>query len=294
MAGSAQLLERLGALRDMLAPARLTEIVDVGANPTERPLYMPLVDAKTARVTGFEPQKSAFDALGPQQGPHERYLPYAVGDGGTATLHVCRSGGFTSLLTPNPEIADYISKPRWRRFLEVTETVEMETRKLDEIDEITHVDMLKIDIQGGEVAVFESGADRLSRALCVVTEASFVPIYKDQPLFDAQMRTLGGFGLRFHSFATMKAAPLSDAGTYKLPIERDRQQMIDGDAIFVRDPVDMGAMDDEQLKHLALIAAGALQMPDLLARCLGALRDRGGVTADQMEQCLTAYRGVPA
>ena len=67
---------------DLLAPQRLTEVVDVGANPIDGdPPYARMLLAGLCRITGFEPQEVALLELQRRKGPNERYLPYAVGDG---------------------------------------------------------------------------------------------------------------------------------------------------------------------------------------------------------------------
>ncbi|SIS92366.1 methyltransferase, FkbM family [Roseivivax lentus] len=289
---------RIETLRGLLAPARLTEIVDVGANPTELPLYMPLIDAKAARVTGFEPQPAAFEALGPRQTTHERYLPYAVGDGQPGTLHICRKDGFTSLLEPEPLTQTYLWRPRWSRMTTVMDTIPVETRRMDDMDEIDALDLLKIDIQGGELAVFQNGREKLGGALAVVTEVAFMPLYKDQPLLDQQMGELLAQGFLLHSFRTVVDAALYDAQGLHVPRGAHKHgQLIDGDAIFLRDPRRMEAFSDEQLKHYALLADGALDLQDLAARCLTELVRREAIPAaalDAYRQMLRESEGQPA
>ncbi|SFQ25102.1 methyltransferase, FkbM family [Roseivivax halotolerans] len=255
-------------LRELLEPARLTEIVDVGANPTEAPVYQPLLDAKVARVTGFEPQASVFEALANRESAHERYLPYAVGDGRMGSLNVCQSGGFTSLYRPDALTREYLNKPRWRKFMEIRETVPLETKRLDELSEIVAIDLLKIDIQGGELAVFENGRSKLSEALVVITEVGFLPIYEHQPLVEDQVRELRGQGFLLHSFQTLVGGHINEAASLSSKTRLPNQQLIDGDAVFLRDPRRMDGFSDEALKHYALIASGALRLPDLVARCL--------------------------
>lgn len=77
------------ALHELLKPQRLTEIADIGANPIDGdPPYKPLLEAGLCRVTGFEPQREALAELQRRKGANERYLPYAVGDGGIHTLRI--------------------------------------------------------------------------------------------------------------------------------------------------------------------------------------------------------------
>lgn len=146
----------MSAFRTLLNPARLTEVVDIGANPIDGdPPYKPMLESGLCRVTGFEPQEQALAELQRKKGPFERYLPYAVGDGEVHTLNICRASGMTSLFEPDPATLDLfqVLKPLG----EVVQQVEVPTRKLNDVSEIEHLDFLKIDVQGGELAVFKSG-----------------------------------------------------------------------------------------------------------------------------------------
>ena len=54
-------MNRPDLLCQLLSPNRLTEVVDVGANPiVGDPPYKPMLDAGLCNVTGFEPQLDAL------------------------------------------------------------------------------------------------------------------------------------------------------------------------------------------------------------------------------------------
>ena len=90
-------------LTEILAPARPTAIVDVGANPIDgTPPYHAMLAAGLCDVIGFEPQPEALARLEKAKGPRERYLPFVLGDGTERTLNVCELDGMTSLLVPDP------------------------------------------------------------------------------------------------------------------------------------------------------------------------------------------------
>ena len=94
-------------LSEMLETTRLTEVVDIGANPIGGdPPYKPMLAAGLCNVTGFEPQEEALAELMRTKGPNESYLPYAVGDGSIHTLNLCKFSGMTSLLEPDPATLD--------------------------------------------------------------------------------------------------------------------------------------------------------------------------------------------
>ena len=259
-------------LADFLSPRRLTEVVDVGANPIDgEPPYMPMLSAGLCRVTGFEPQEQALLELQQRKGPNEHYLPYAVGDGGTHTLKICVASGMTSLFEPDPMTLGLFDV--LRPLGEVTSRVPLETRKLDDISEIQHLDFLKIDIQGGELAVFKGGAVKLSQAVVVQTEISFVTLYKSQPSLgdvDLEMRRQGFIP---HCFAAVKQwsiAPYVVSGNPRRPLN----QLLEADIVYVRDFVRPELMSDEQLKHLALIVHHCYGSFDLALRCVMLLEQR--------------------
>jgi FkbM family methyltransferase len=239
------------------------------------------VDRGLATVTGFEPNPEEYALLKPSEG--RRYLPYAVGDGTAQVLHITRSAGFTSTLVPDPEGTSHLR--RFRRMTQVRDTVPIETRRLDDIAEIRRLDYLKIDIQGGECAVF-GGAGRLLRsALCVHTEVAFNPIYRDHPLFGAQDAMLREHGLVFFGLHE----------THRWPIDHPRGMLsrkasgldiglwVDADAVFVRDPLAWPDMDTSMLLRLLVILCGVYFAPSAslgLARILEARLSTPGLCRD--------------
>src|SRR5438046_1187497 len=87
----------------ILGLKRRTAVVDIGANPVDGdPPYKQMLLDGLCDVIGFEPQIDALAQLNAKKGPHEKYLPHAVGDGQTCTLHICHARGMTSLLEPDP------------------------------------------------------------------------------------------------------------------------------------------------------------------------------------------------
>lgn len=276
----AKALKRLAYLQGILEPERLIEIVDVGANPITVPDYQPLMAAKLARVTGFDPQESAFAELKDRQNAYERNLPYAIGDGTEGELKVSRSGGLTSLLEPDLRTFEYLQ--RWSRAIKIIERVPLKTHRLDDLEDINQLDFLKIDIQGGELSVFRNGVNKLSGAVAVMTEVAFIPLYVGQPLMDAQMVELRAQGFMLHRFVFTKQVQLGSSFEQPGAKRRKGSQLVDGDAIFIRDLRNPDAWDDAALTHLALLADGCFQSPDLALRCLTLLLARGRLSKPQV------------
>ncbi|ABD55280.1 FkbM family methyltransferase [Jannaschia sp. CCS1] len=269
-------LERTRHLVDLLAPARKTRIVDIGANPINDNPYAPLLDIGAAEVWGFEPQTEAFDKLVARNAPDEHYVNAAVGKGGTGTLNICASSGTSSLLTPNVDAMDAVTG--WHKYFEVVGTVDVETKRLDNIAEIPEFDLLKIDVQGAEREVFTYGKKRLSTALAVITEVAAIPLYEDQPLLGDQMVLLGKLGFDLHKFLFWKDVVLRSKYLNGMRRRRMRTQLVDGDAVFVRDLLHLKDMETERLKHLTLLADAVFESFDMVLYCLEILEDRGVLT----------------
>lgn len=270
-------------LRDLLSPSRITHVVDIGANRLGgvfHPPYEAMLNAGLCQVTGFEPQEGPFLELQSIRGPNEVYLQHAVGDGNPHTLNVCRAVGMTSLFEPDPimmELVD-VQGPG-----EVVERVQLETRRLDDISEIEHLDFLKIDIQGSELSVFQNGRGKLAEAVAIHTEVSWVAMYQNQPLFGEVDLELRSQGFIPHAFAEAKFWRDPDyPGKSK-----GANQLLEADIVYVRDffRVDM---TDEQLKHLALIAHYCFGSFDLALRCIKLLEARHAVGAGSKQRYLDA------
>jgi FkbM family methyltransferase len=261
------------AFWEQLSPRRLTEIIDVGANPVDgEPPYGRMLSAGLCRVLGFEPQEQAFAELQANKGPHERFLPYAVGDGNAHTLNVYRGSGLTSLFDLDPsklELFQALKPPG-----ELVHRLPLSTRRLDDISEIDHLDFLKIDVQGSELAVFQGGTRKLAQAVAIQVEVSFVTLYKDQPAFGAIDLELRGQGFIPHCFVDVKRWPIAPCVINGDP-RQPMHQLLEADIVYVRDFSRPESMSDEQLKHLALIAHHCYGSVDLALRCVMLLEQRG-------------------
>lgn len=267
---------RFKTLYNILQPDRLTRIVDIGANPINPAPYDAALQEGLIQVYGFEPQAVAFEKLSQTPQKNRTVFPYAVGDGTQRSLQICKGSGFTSLLEPNPAFPAYTG--HWAPRMEVTERLLVDTKRLDDIPDLGEVDLVKIDIQGGETLVFEHGQKTLANAIAVMTEIAAIPLYKNQPLLDDQMRVLRSAGFDLHTFAFFKRMMLAGRYTGSLLPRRHANQLIDGDAIFVRGLLALRDMPSERLKHLAILADTVFASFDLVLKVLEELETRSIVS----------------
>ncbi|WP_328292714.1 FkbM family methyltransferase [Kineococcus sp. NBC_00420] len=263
---------------ELLAATRRTAVVDIGANPIDGdPPYAPMLAAGLCTVVGFEPQADALAKLHAAAGPHERYLQHAVGDGGGHELKVTWMNGMTSLF--EPDVARLSALNEFARYGQVLERIPVATTRLDDVPDLGPLDLLKIDVQGSELMVFQNGRRTLADAVAVHTEVSFVPLYQDQPLFadvDAELRAQGFLP---HAFAAVKRWPISP-GVLDGNIFATHQQLLEADVAYVKDFGQLGELSTQQLTHLALLAHHVYASPDLVVRCLVELVGRGDVDGE--------------
>lgn len=253
------------------------KIVDVGANPMDFDApYKSLLDAGLCDVFGFEPQEYAYDQLLQTQGPQETYVNAAVGDGKSHVFYQSKSGGLSSLFKLDPKaknVFEFLRNPDGDAYHLTSETP-IETRRLDDITEIETIDFLKIDIQCGELAVFQNARTKMQSTVAVQTEMRFCRIYENEPVFGEVDIELNNQGFEMHCLfegPTRQRMPNSQLGSVSGRVAR---QLIDDDFIYVRDLRDLDTMEPLKLKKLAILAAGVFDSVDLAIRCIDILEKK--------------------
>jgi len=245
------------------------EILDVGAmleDGADR--YVGLVSQGLAHVTGFEPNRQEFQRLSKRPGPY-RYLPLFLGDGKEATFHITNYPGCSSLLEPNSDVIDLFQTmdaiPDFGNFY-VKAREQVQTTRLDDVVPAVRGDLLKIDIQGAELMVLQNGRKVLGQTLVLETEAEFVPLYRDQPLFGDLHSFLRSQGFMLHKLIDCGGRPFEGVNAQNpfAPVS----QLMWADAIFVRDFSSLEAYGDDDLIKAAAILHVVYQSYDLVALLL--------------------------
>ena len=282
----------LGSFRSLTKTDVRVKIVDIGANPLDGvPPYERLLRAGDADIIGFEPNPAALARLNELKGPCETYLPYAIGDGKRHTLNFCQAPGMTSLLTPNREVLElFHGFPDWGK---VIGTEEVDTHRLDDIAETAGIDMVKIDIQGGELIALSHAKKRLKTTLVIQTEVEFLPMYEGQPLFsevEMFLRKQGFMLHRFYPTVSRVMAPLViDNNIYA-----ELSQLFWADAIFMHDITRLSLLSEQQLLKMAAILHDCYGSIDVVLRLLNEHdRRTGGGLSGTYLSALTAGSAPP-
>lgn len=254
----------------------------MGANPVDDAApYRALMEAGFAEVIGFEPQPDALARLLAQKGPHETYLPRALGDGEPACLHLYAGSGFASLYPPDRGTVATVAG--FSRPMRPRGTVPVETARLDDLDAVGPLDLLKIDVQGAELSVIANARAKLAEAVAVWTEVRFFPLYDGEPERWELEAELAAQGFRLYDYMSQQRFPLK-SGVQKALGRGRAGQLIDGDALYLRDLRGIRDWTVAQCQALAMVGLGVAASDDLAAFAIAELERRGacapGVAAD--------------
>lgn len=261
------LIAMLAARLDLAGPLA---IVDVGANPLGKPMYRGLQTAGFAHVWGFEPNAEAFARL--EASDHATWLPLAVGAGGPATLHAYPASEMSSLYPLSADSIGYLG--HFRRHLGQESRISIATHRLDDMEDIPAIDMLKVDAQGAERDVIAGARGKLAQAVMVIAEMRFYRLYQGEPMLhdlDAELRAQG---FVLHRFLHQKARMLNHSQKARVNAKAMSSQLIDGDAVYIRSFEDRAAWSDAQLQALVLLAA-TIGSHDLALLAIDTLVARG-------------------
>ncbi len=278
---------RLSSLYSLLDLPDLVRIADIGANPMRHDApYRDLLASGNCDVIGFEPREETMRDLIRKKGPNEQYFNTAVGDGRLATLNIYKGSGLTSLLRLRDATLRHLRG--LRRAARQIGSMEIQTRKLDDIQDLGRVDFLKIDIQGAELSVFEAGKTTLRDVVAIQTEVSFFPLYEDQPGFGEIDTLIRNVGLVPHSFAHIENRLVVSKWSGLLT-DFKPSQMLDGDIIYLRDLSMPDKIGTAELKRMAILSEGVFGFTDVSIKILEILAQRQAISETDTQAYIHRY-----
>ncbi|WP_233716605.1 FkbM family methyltransferase [Mycolicibacterium vinylchloridicum] len=156
-------------------------LVDAGANKGQFSLAFRTLRPE-AEIIAFEPLPSEADVYEQVLPPDGRTRLQRVALASAedkATFYVADRADSSSLLRPG--------KGQERAFgVRGESTIEVSVKRLDDCVDfaaLAHPILLKVDVQGGELGVFQ-GCDTLGEVDFIYVELSFTELYEGQPLFE--------------------------------------------------------------------------------------------------------------
>lgn len=248
------------------------EVLDAGASLLEgSPVYTPLIERGLATVTGFEPDPDQYQRLLNERADSiYRWHPHFLGDGKKHTFYTTQAPGCMSLLKPNLALTALftgLTATNGVHFYDVKHTTEVQTTRLDDIENLTPPDFMKFDIQGGELMALQNGTNALKSCLALHVECEFIEFYEGQPLFGDIQVFLRQHGFVFHRFKDFSGrcfAPFVADGHPYNPMS----QATWSDCVFVRDFMKLNRLSTEQLLKLVTILFECYSSFDLIYHIL--------------------------
>lgn len=199
-------------------------IIDAGANAGQTTLkYKKLFPE--SNIYGFEPFPESFEKF-KNAYQHDKFVTTEqialAEENGESLLNVNSAVCTNSLLASS----DRESNPGQYNHEQVkTERqVAVKTMTLDKYCQeknITNIDILKMDVQGGELKILQGAQNLLqgNNISIIFSEIEFVKLYQDQPLFSDICRYLDQYGYSLYNIYNTSNAPDG--------------QLVSGDAIFI-------------------------------------------------------------
>jgi FkbM family methyltransferase len=249
------------SLLDFFLDPFLVGVLDVGAALIEQPPYQKLIDAKRCRVIGFEPNSVECERLNQMYGVPHRFFPYFIGDGKPGTFYETSWAPTCSLFEPNTPLLQCF--PSIESAVRVVAQHPVDTVRLDDFDSINDIDFIKIDIQGGELAVFQNATRLLQSVTIIQTEVNFVELYKKQPLFAEVDLFLRQQGFRLHRFDGIHSRAFGPLVVNNDP-NQGLGQALWADAFYVRDWLRLDLLAPDKLKKLAILLHDICKSCDLV------------------------------
>jgi FkbM family methyltransferase len=183
-------------------------ILDVGANIGQTAdKYRTLFPQAT--IYSFEPFEEAFNQLSKAFSGIQSVKPHklAVSDSsGSKTLFVNQDNTTNSLLaTTNVANTTLINGQ-----MTSVGTVQVQTTTIDDFcpqQNIQQIDILKMDIQGGELMALRGARSMLQRQAIslIYSEVLFAPLYKDQAFFADILLEMRGYGYELFGLYELNA-----------------------------------------------------------------------------------------
>ena len=188
---------------------RPATVIDVGAHSGQFALLV-RSERPSARVISFEPQPEPGAVYRRFLGSDADLRMVALGESaGEATMHVTRASDSSSLLPIGAEQVDLF--PGTDQVAELTVQVSTLDAEFPDASSLAGPVLLKIDVQGFELAVLRGGPVLLSTVQWIYVELSFVELYSGQPLAPAVIRFLDHHGFDMSGAFNVSEGPSGEA-----------------------------------------------------------------------------------
>ena len=262
------------------------EIMDVGAAAiNETPVYQKIIDIGFANLNAFEGDVRHSKKLMDKYGEKLKLYSQFVFDGTTQNLYKANEKyGMTSLLKPKLNALNFFNG--FNKLGEIEKIEKVKTYKLNDIEELPLIDLSKMDIQGSELTVLNNGLEKLKDCLAVQLEVSYISLYENQPTFgevDIWMRSKGYSPHCFLYVKRWSITPTIFNNNFRVP----GNQLLESDIVYIKDPLKLNLLNNEQLKKFITISHYCFKSIDLCVFILLELEKRNVIPKSSFAEYLS-------
>lgn len=249
-------------LKNLIPLTRPLQVMDIGAACiAEIPVYKPLLDENIAQLNAFEGDARQIDKIKEIYGHKAKVFREFLADGLEHSLYLANEHtGMTSLLKPDLKTLKFFNN--FEIFGKIEKTEKVKTKRLDDVEGISKIDFLKMDIQGAELTVLKNGMQTLDECVAIQLEVSFICLYENQPTFgevDVWMRLHGYVPHCFLDVKRWSIKPTLMDNNFRIPFN----QLLEADIVYIRDPLNFKLLSESQLKNLFFISHYCFSSYDL-------------------------------
>jgi FkbM family methyltransferase len=258
---------------NLLELNNLIQIIDVGAAAiAEIPFYKVLLDKKFAYLHAFDGDERQIKKILEAYPNTSQVRSDFLFDGSEQTLYVASGpSGMTSLLKPKLIALKFFNG--FQEFGRIEKIEKIQTRKLDNIYDMPLIDLVKMDIQGAELTVLQNGNKKLKNTVAIQLEVSYINLYEKQPSFgevDIWMRSQGFVPHCFLEVKQWSITPTIFNNNFRIP----GNQLLESDIVYIKDPLNIDLLSNDQIIKLIVIAHYSLRSYDLCVYLLIELSKR--------------------
>jgi len=197
----------------------IRSVLDIGSN--EGQFAEKILEVfPNAEVHCFEPLQQVYNQLKENFKTQKNVIPYNLGLGENNEEKIINSNEYS----PSSSLLEMLELHKTNfDFAVQAQPVQISIRRLDDI--FTSIPasplLVKIDVQGYEMQVLKGGEKTINAADVIIIETTFVPLYKDQPLF-----------ADIYSYFTSRG--FCYAGNIEQLLAPINNQILQADAIFIK------------------------------------------------------------
>tara|TARA_Y100000768_G_scaffold348454_1_gene297387 strand:+ start:500 stop:1474 length:975 start_codon:yes stop_codon:yes gene_type:complete len=259
-------------------PSFSLKFIDVGASEDIHPRWKRI--SKFMNYVGFEPDKRSRDLLEVNETCKSyNIFPFALWEKSQKlNINFTKEPRVSSSYKPN---IDFLNKFKNSDRFRIIKKLKVDSVDLDSL-EISEIDFIKMDVQGGESNIIDGAKKSLERCIGLELEVEFLTLYNNQLLFGDIQEKLQVYGFEFVDFVNLCRWERDEFNGFG--------QCVFGDAIFLKSPENIIKTENLKLLTRYLSVLLLYKRFDLIDCCFLLLGNKKSEEFDRFKKSLKHIR----